>query len=83
MSQAGEHRDLPFRAMRYLANGHGREQAGIRPLDANNDRAVVRSFGSLLGSVRAYMHNLNTHSHYQKFRKARFGITQTPKGWRS
>ena len=48
-----------------------RDQAGIRPLDASNDRAVVRSFGSLLGSVRAYMHNLNTHSYYQKFRKAR------------
>ena len=56
-----------------------REQAGIRPLDANNDRAVVRSFGSLLGSVRAYMHNLNTHSHYQKFRKARSALRKRPK----
>jgi len=57
-----------------------REQAGIRPLDASNDRAVVRSFGSLLGSVRAYMHNLNTHSHYQKFRKARSALRNRPKG---
>ena len=56
-----------------------REQAGIRPLDASNDRAVVRSFGSLLGSVRAYMHNLNTHSHYQKFRKARSALRKRPK----
>ena len=56
-----------------------REQAGIRPLDASNDRAVVRSFGSLLGSVRAYMHNLNTHSHYQKFRKARAALRNRPK----
>ena len=56
-----------------------REQAGIRPLDASNDRAVVRSFGSLLGSVRAYMHNLNTHSHYQKFRKARSALRNRPK----
>ena len=48
-----------------------RDYAGIKPLDATNDRAVVRSFGSLLGSVRAYMHNLNTHSYYQKFRNAR------------
>ena len=56
-----------------------RDQAGIRPFDASNDRAVVRSFGSLLGSVRAYMHNLNTHSHYQKFRKARSALQNRPK----
>ena len=56
-----------------------RDHAGIRPLDASNDRAVVRSFGSLLGSVRAYMHNLNTHSHYQKFRKARLALRNRPK----
>ncbi len=56
-----------------------RDRAGIRPLDASNDRAVVRSFGSLLGSVRAYMHNLNTHSHYQKFREARLALRNRPK----
>jgi Bax protein len=56
-----------------------RDRAGIRPLDASNERAVVRSFGSLLGSVRAYMHNLNTHSHYQKFRKARSALRNRPK----
>ena len=47
------------------------ESAGIRPLAASNERAVVRSFGSLLESVRAYMHNLNTHPNYQRFRMAR------------
>jgi Bax protein len=47
------------------------EAAGIRPLAASNERAVVRSFGSLLESVRAYMHNLNTHPNYQRFRLAR------------
>jgi Bax protein len=47
------------------------ESAGIRPLAASNERAVVRSFGSLLESVRAYMHNLNTHPNYQRFRIAR------------
>ena len=56
-----------------------RDRAGIRPLDASNDRAVVRSFGSLLGSVRAYMHNLNTHPHYQKFRKVRSALRNRPK----
>ena len=56
-----------------------RDHAGIKPLDGSNDRAVVRSFGSLLGSVRAYMHNLNTHSHYQKFRKARLALRNRPK----
>ena len=55
-----------------------RDYAGIRPLDASNDRAVVRSFGSLLGSVRAYMHNLNTHSFYQQFRKARSALRNRP-----
>lgn len=47
------------------------ESAGMRPLAASNERAVVRSFGSLLESVRAYMHNLNTHPNYQRFRLAR------------
>ena len=56
-----------------------RDRAGIRPLDASNDRAVVRSFGSLLGSVRAYVHNLNTHSNYQKFREARAALRNRPK----
>ena len=56
-----------------------RDYAGIRPLDASDDRAVVRSFGSLLGSVRAYMHNLNTHPHYQEFRQARLALRNRPK----
>ena len=56
-----------------------RDHAGIRPLDASNDRAVVRSFGSLLGSVGAYVHNLNTHAHYQKFRMARSALRNRPK----
>ena len=50
------------------------ESAGIRPLAASNERAVVRSFGSLLESVRAYMHNLNTHQNYKRFRDARYHL---------
>ena len=50
------------------------ESAGMRPLSASNDRAVVRSFGSLLESVRAYMHNLNTHQNYKRFRDARYRL---------
>ena len=50
------------------------ELAGLRPLAASNDRAVVRSFGSLLESVRAYMHNLNTHQNYKRFREARYRL---------
>jgi len=50
------------------------ESAGLRPLAASNDRAVVRSFGSLLESVRAYMHNLNTHQNYKRFRDARYRL---------
>ena len=48
--------------------------AGIRPLAASNERAVVRSFGNLLESVRAYMHNLNTHRNYKRFRDARYRL---------
>ena len=32
---------------------------------------MVRSFPNLFGSVRAYMHNLNTHSEYARFRDRR------------
>lgn len=44
---------------------------GLKPLEASNDRAVVRSFPNLFGSVRAYMHNLNTHERYTEFRQTR------------
>lgn len=47
------------------------KSAGLRPLEASNSRAVVRSFPNLFGSVRAYMHNLNTHRRYQMFRDQR------------
>ena len=45
--------------------------AGIKPAEASNSRAVVRSFPNLFGSVRAYMHNLNTHPSYASFRERR------------
>ena len=48
-----------------------KESAGLKPLHASNDRAVVRSFPNLFGSVRAYMHNLNTHSSYGDLRRQR------------
>lgn len=55
-----------------------RDDAGLRPLSPSNERAVVRSFGTLLGSVRAYIHNLNTHTHYQDFRNARVLMHSRP-----
>ena len=48
-----------------------KESAGLKPLQASNDRAVVRSFPNLFGSVRAYMHNLNTHPTYSDLRRKR------------
>ncbi len=48
-----------------------KESAGLKPLQASNDRAVVRSFPNLFGSVRAYMHNLNTHPSYADLRRQR------------
>ena len=48
-----------------------KQDAGIRPLKAENERHVVRRFDSLFASVRAYMHNLNTHRNYTAFRAVR------------
>jgi Bax protein len=45
---------------------------------------VVRSFPNLFGSVRAYMHNLNTHPRYAAFRARRHllrGRTQADLGY--
>ena len=56
-----------------------RDDAGLRPLTPTNDRAVVRSFGTLSGSVRAYIHNLNTHPYYENFRNARAALYDRPK----
>lgn len=47
------------------------QSAGLRPNDASNEKAVVRSFANLFDSVRAYMHNLNTHHSYESFRSLR------------
>ncbi|MDC1019731.1 glucosaminidase domain-containing protein [Alphaproteobacteria bacterium] len=47
------------------------EHKGIKPYEPSNDRAVVRSFPTLFDSVRAYMHNLNTHFAYEEWRLAR------------
>ena len=50
-------------------------EAGIRPKKARYDDQVVRAFASLFDSVRAYMHNLNTHGAYSGFREIRDGRT--------
>ena len=55
------------------------EDVGIKPLNASNKNAVVRSFPNLLGSVRAYMHNLNTHKAYQGLRDSRKRLVKMPK----
>lgn len=44
---------------------------GLKPEDARYENAVVRSFANLFDSVRAYMHNLNTHRTYENFRRMR------------
>lgn len=48
-----------------------RADQGIKPLNASNDRAVIRSFATIYDSVFAYMHNLNTHRAYQDLRDVR------------
>ena len=51
-------------------------EAGIKPLEASNEKAVIRSFPSLFASVRAYMTNLNSHWAYADFRAARYAMIQ-------
>ena len=51
---------------------------GIRPKEARYENAVVRSFSHLFDSVRAYMHNLNTHSAYERFRLSRAANIDAP-----
>ena len=60
------------------------KDAGLKPARASNSEAVVRSFPNLFGSVRAYMHNLNTHPRYAGFRARRHllrGRTQADLGY--
>jgi Bax protein len=60
------------------------KDAGLKPARASNSEAVVRSFPNLFGSVRAYMHNLNTHPRYAAFRARRHllrGRTQADLGY--
>lgn len=45
--------------------------SGLKPLEASNSQAVVRSFPEIQGSVTAYMKNLNSHYAYQEFRELR------------
>ena len=46
--------------------------AGLKPKGADNDQThKVMKFNILKASIRAYERNLNTHSSYKKFRKAR------------
>ncbi len=44
---------------------------GLSPSRSNSDRFAVRSFPTLLDSVRAYAHNLNSHQAYAPFRQYR------------
>jgi len=52
--------------------------AGIQPNEPRYENAVVRSFSSLFDSVRAYIHNLNTHYAYADFRKERQHLSTPP-----
>lgn len=54
------------------------KDAGITPAKARREDAVVRSFANLFDSVRAYMHNLNTHRSYKDFRDARADKKNSP-----
>ncbi len=51
-----------------------KKDAGLRPNEARRNDSVVRSFETLFDSVRAYMHNINTHNAYEDFRNVRADI---------
>ena len=53
--------------------------SGIKPLDASNSQAFVRSFPNLKSSVRSYMKNLNTHFAYKEFRNLRISYIKKGK----
>jgi len=44
---------------------------GIVPAEANDGNRRVRAFASVKGAVAAYIHNLNSHSAYERFRLRR------------
>ena len=51
---------------------------GIKPNSPRHENVVVRSFANLFDSVRAYMHNLNTHKPYEEFRTKRLNPNNSP-----
>ena len=53
--------------------------SGIKPLDASNSQAFVKSFPNLKSSVRSYMRNLNTHFAYKEFRNLRISYIKKGK----
>ena len=53
--------------------------SGIKPLDASNSQAFVKSFPDLKSSVRSYMRNLNTHFAYKEFRNLRIAYIKKGK----
>ncbi len=53
---------------------------GLTPLQRDEGKThAIRAFPSLLGSVRAYARNLNTHRAYRKFRGLRADMRQAGK----
>ncbi|NQV85031.1 MAG: glucosaminidase domain-containing protein [Rhodospirillales bacterium] len=51
------------------------EAGGLVPTERDDDKQHrVKTFGSLLDSVRAYAHNLNTHKAYRKLRGLRHSL---------
>jgi Bax protein len=49
----------------------GDASVGLAPADAERKDFKVRAFPDLMGAVRAYLHNLNSHSAYQEMRDHR------------
>ena len=64
---------------RLYAGGSGMVPAGLAP----GSRFRVQSFPHLAEAVRSYIHNLNTHSAYREFRRARASSPAGPAARRS
>ena len=59
----------------YGERTYSRRAKGIAPRDATGFK--VTAFKSAAASVRSYMHNLNTHAAYRRFREARAHVRKT------
>ena len=72
MKVVGVHQGLHLKVIPYLVKGTWKKNAGIIPLDRDEDQSFkVTKFDIIRASVKAYKKNLNTHKSYEGLRQER------------